>query len=320
MTVSFVTPLGAVFALTAAVPLAFFVLRERTARRIRATLGLRHPSPGSRVSLVAALGAVAGLLALAAAQPVIESSLTIRERTDAEAFVVLDVSRSMLAAAGPDAPIRLDRARADAQRLRDRFPDVPFGLISMTDQTLPHLFPTTDERVFEATIEEAMGIERPPPTLFFSTQATSLDTLASIPTRKYYSASTRKRLLVVLTDGESRPLEGALARAFSRGPRIDTLLVHYWGADEGIYETGVPERAYQPMPASAGLLASVASAVDGQVFREGEVDALADAAAEALGTGPTRERVIEGERRALMPWVTLAALLPLGFVLLRRNV
>jgi hypothetical protein len=33
-----------------------------------------------------------------------------------------------------------------------------------------------------------------------------------------------------------------------------------------------------------------------------------------------RERVIEGEHRALMPWVTLAAFLPLGFVLLRRNV
>ena len=44
------------------------------------------------------------------------------------------------------------------------------------------------------------------------------------------------------------------------------------------------------------------------------------AAAEAyLGTGATRERVIEGERRALMPFVTLVAVLPLGFVLLRRN-
>jgi hypothetical protein len=29
--------------------------------------------------------------------------------------------------------------------------------------------------------------------------------------------------------------------------------------------------------------------------------------------------VLEGERRALMPYATMLALLPLGFVLLRRN-
>ncbi len=45
----------------------------------------------------------------------------------------------------------------------------------------------------------------------------------------------------------------------------------------------------------------------------------ATAAAELLGDGPTRARVLEGERRTLMPYATMLALLPLGFVLLRRN-
>jgi len=319
MALTFLTPLGAAFALTALLPLAIFLVRERRARRIRRALGLRHPSHVSRLPLVVVLAAVPTLFALAAMQPVIETTRTVHERTDAEVFVVVDISRSMLAAAGPDAPTRLERARLEAERLRVRFPQVPIGILSMTDRILPHLFPTTDRRVFAATLEQAIGIERPPPVLFYSTRATSLDSLAGIPTREYFSPSARKRLLIVLTDGESRPLEGKLARAFSRRSRIETLLVHYWSADERIYETGVAERGYRPDRVSRDVLDRVASLVDGRVFSETETDALEDAAVRALGTGATRKRVIEGERRALMPYATLAVLLPLGFVLLRRN-
>jgi len=319
MQLSFLTPLGAAFAFTALLPLAIFLVRERRARQMREALGLRHPSHLSRLPLVTALAAVPGLLALAAMQPVVETTRTVLERTDAEVFVVLDVSRSMLAAANTDAPIRLERARLEAERLRARLPQVPIGILSMTDRVLPHLFPTTDRGVFAATLEHAIGIERPPPELSFSTRATSLGSLAGIPRREYFSPSARKRLLIVLTDGESRPLEGDLARVFSRRPRIETLLVHYWSADERIYETGVAERGYRPDRASRGVLDRVASLVGGRVFSEAEPVAVEDAAFRAVGNGRTRKLVIEGERRALMPFATLAALFPLGFVLLRRN-
>ncbi|MBA2462592.1 MAG: VWA domain-containing protein [Actinobacteria bacterium] len=319
MALSFLTPLGAAFALTALLPLAICLVRERRARRIRRAIGLRHPSHVSRLPLVVALAAVPGLLALAAMQPVIETTRTVHERTDAEAFVVVDISRSMLAAAAAGAPTRLERARLEAEKLRVRFPQMPIGILSMTDRILPHLFPTTDRQVFAATLEQAIGIERPPPVLFYSTRATSLESLAGIPARDYFSPSARKRLLIVLTDGESRPLEGELAKAFSRRPRIETLLIHYWEANERIYETGVAERGYRPDRASTSMLANVATRVGGHVFAEGQSGELQAAAAEALGSGPTRERVIEGERRALMPYATLVALIPLSFVLLRRN-
>jgi hypothetical protein len=39
----------------------------------------------------------------------------------------------------------------------------------------------------------------------------------------------------------------------------------------------------------------------------------------ALGTGPTTPRRIEGNRQALMPYVALLTIIPLGFVLYRRN-
>ncbi|MGH3994722.1 MAG: vWA domain-containing protein, partial [Pseudonocardiaceae bacterium] len=191
----FLTPLGALFAVAGLLPLAVLVLREARARRIRAALGLTEPALRSQLPLAVALAAVAGVMALAATQPVVETERSVRERTDAEAFIVLDISRSMLAAAGPDAPIRLERARLEAARLRDRLPQVPMGIVSLTDRVLPHLFPTTDRTVFLATLEQAIGIERPPPELSFSTRATSLGALAGIPTREYFSPSARKRLL-----------------------------------------------------------------------------------------------------------------------------
>ena len=319
MDVRFLTPLGALFALTLLVPLAVFALRERRARTVRAALGLAQRPLRSLAPLAAALAAVPCLLALAAMQPIVETSRTIEERTDAEVFVVVDVSRSMLASARSGSATRLERAQAQAEELRGRLPGVPVGILSLTDRVLPHLFPTADEDVFRSTIEKSIGIERPPPALFFSTRATQLNSLATIPERGFFSPSARKRLLVVYTDGESQPVDTELTRAFGRRPRVATLFVHAWGDGERIYETGAPERGYTPDPASAAALRQAAELTDGRVFPESEGVATADAAVAALGQGPTRERILEGERRALMPYATMLALLPLGFVLLRRN-
>ena len=52
---------------------------------------------------------------------------------------------------------------------------------------------------------------------------------------------------------------------------------------------------------------------------EGQVGEVAAGVREALATSPTVDRRIEGNRQALMPYVALLAILPLGFVLCRRN-
>jgi hypothetical protein len=317
--VRFLTPLGAVLALTLLVPLGVLVLRERRARRVRTSLGLAQPALRSLVPVAAALVLAPCLLALAAMQPIVETTKTISERTDAEVFVVTDVSRSMLASARSGAPTRLDRAREDADELRAQLPGVPVGILSLTDRLLPHLFPTGDETVFRSTLAKSIGIERPPPALYFSTRATQLGSLAAVPERGFFSPSARKRLLVVYTDGESQPVDEELTRAFSRKPHVETLFVQVWDGDERIYETGVPERGYTPDPTSAAALRHAADLVDGRFFAEADSAEAAAAARELLGDGPTRERKLEGERRALMPYASMLALLPLGFVLLRRN-
>jgi len=318
MDISLLTPLGALFALTALVPLAVYRRREARAQRARSALGLEGPSRRSRAAHVAALVVVCGLLGLAAAQPVVATTRTVPERTDAQVFVVVDTSRSMLASAGAEAPTRFDRAREYALRLRDELPEVPLGLASMTDRVLPHLFPTTNRKVFAQTLETSIGVERPPPRIGAVT-VTSLDALVSIPKYGYFAPAAEKRVLVVLTDGESRPLEQDLAEAFRRRNPVRTVFVHVWDEGERIYNAGVAEAGYSPDTGSRELLGTLAASIDGEVVDEGSVGELAGVVRGFLGSGPTIDREHEGTRRSLMPWVTLAAFLPLGFVLLRRN-
>jgi hypothetical protein len=315
------TPWAALLALTALAPLAVFVLRERRARRVRGVLGLQEPSLRSRAPLAVALAAAPALLGLAAAQPVVDESRTRPERLDAEAYVVVDISRSMLASADPEAPTRFQRARDAAIQIRSAVPEVPVGIASITDRVLPHSLPTTDARVFANTLRRSVGIERPGPTLSYSNlKATTYDALASIATGKYFAPQSRKRVLVVLTDGETRPLAGELARTFTaEKPPIQTIFVHFWSPDERIYETGIAEAGYQAERGAAVGLQSVAGLVDGQFFPESALAEVQAAVREAVGAGPTKDQRLEGERLALMPWVTLAAFVPLAFVLYRRN-
>jgi uncharacterized protein (DUF58 family) len=250
---------------------------------------------------------------------VIETQRVRQERIDAEAWVVLDTSRSMLASEQVHSATRFERERRLALRLSEELPEVRLGLASMTDRVLPHVFPTTDRRVVETALRESMGIEQPGPMVSLTgTPTTTYDALAAIPTRNYFSPGARKRLLVVLTDGETRPPEQDLSGPFGRAKKITTLLVRVGKPGEQIWFGGVPEDAYQPYGDAAAALSRVARQVDGRVLSEDE-QAVVDAAREALGTGPTRDRIIEGERRSLMPWVTLAAFLPLGLILIRRN-
>jgi hypothetical protein len=315
---SFLTPVALLFGVLAVVPLATFVGRRRRANHVQRALGLPQTALRRWQLLAICLAAVPVLVGIAAAQPVVTSTRTVPERSDAEVFVVMDTSRSMLASAASGEPTRFARAREQALALQEALPEIPLGIASMTDRVLPHLFPTVDRRTYRETMLEAVGVERPPPSSSFGTNVTSLDALGVIPTLAFFAPAAKKRAVVVFTDGETRPVS-TLASDFAQRPRIDVTFVRVGSPSERIYESGVAEAAYRADPEAPALLAAAASAVEGRVVEEGEVADVAAAVREAFGTGPTRERQIEGNRQALMPWVALLAVLPLGFVLYRRN-
>jgi hypothetical protein len=326
VTVELLTAQGGLLALAVLVPLVAFIGISRRAARTRAALGLPEPPPRQRLLPLAALLAVAALLGLAAMQPVLERSTTNTVRRDAEVFMVVDISRSMLARRSPGAPSRLDRAKVAGARLRTGLPDVPVGIASMTNRVLPHLFPSGDADVFRATLERAIGIERPPPGSSFLTpqqealrQATTFASLAGVATRRFFSPQAKQRLLVVLTDGETTRVSEADVGRRLRGARIETVFIHVWSASERVFRKGVPERRYAPDPTARSNLESLALATEGSVYDETSVGSAASKARELLGNGPTVAQGVRPDRMALAPYLALAAAFPLTFLLWRRD-
>ena len=320
VTLTLLTPLGALLAVGVVVPLAALLFARRRAKHVRSALEISEPARRGVVVALASLLTAGALLGLAATQPIVEQTKTFEVRTDAEAFVVIDVTRSMLARKEAGSTTRLARAKLAASELRASLGSVPVGIASLTDRVLPHLFPSADEDVFEATLERAIGIERPPPGGRFRRRATELDALASVRSLHFFSPKAKQRLLVVLTDGETVPVNRArLAKQLLRAPGIDTVFVQFWSSNERVYTRRVPEPQYVPDPGARSVLDGVAEAINGSVYSEQRVDSVARKARELLGSGPT---VVEGERQdpiALAPYLSVAAFLPLALLLWRRD-
>jgi hypothetical protein len=282
-------------------------------------LGLPAPTAASGLTELAAIAALSLLLGLALAQPALRSTETKLVRTDAEVYFVLDTSRSMLAAESARGPTRLDRAREAAARLRTAVPDVRAGLASMTDRLLPHLFPTADAAAFAATLSRAIAIEQPPP-LYSAIVATDLGSLAGLR-QGYYAPGDRRRVAIVLTDGESRSFNAAsVGRALDGNRPIDLVVVRFWSSSERVFRgNGVPEAGYHPTPQSQTEVDQLVGAAGGRSFDASHLGDATAAIRADLGTGPERPVGRKESARALAPYVGIAALLPLLLLLRRRN-
>jgi hypothetical protein len=318
-TLQFLTPMAAIAAPAAVAPAAAVLLQSRRRRTMLATLGLAPLPLTRRLGLAAAAGAASALLILAAAQPVLARSQPRSVRTDAELYVVLDTSRSMTARASPGSPTRENRAKAFAIAFRSALPEIQSGVASFTDRLLPHLFPSADVATFDATIDQAVGIDRPPPSAALLPLATSFDMLSQLPAGGAFSRHARRRLLVVLSDGESQTYAPSQVAQALRTARTSLLLVRFWRPDERVFVHGAPA-GYRPAPSSTQPLAALgARSVGARVFGERDVAAAAHAARGFFGSGPTRRIDRRRDSVPLAPWLTLAALLPLGLVLGRRG-
>jgi hypothetical protein len=327
MGLSFLSPVGFFLVLAVALPLLGLALFEQRAARIRHLLGLRTPAPRRRIELSVAFLALATLLALASAQPVLAITHSRPARSDAEMLVVFDTSRSMQASLARGRPTRLERSKSFAVKLRSLLGDVPVGAAGMTDRVLPYLFPTPNAEVFDDTVAQSIAIERPPPQGDYAlsgnahTRATTLAALAAVATRNYFTPGVTHRLLVVLSDDESNPfVESNIGVVFRKRPRVHTIFVRFWNARERIWlPNGHVDDGYRPDPTGARTEETLAVSTHGRAFTEGQLQAVVAAAHAALGTGSLESRPIDRARTPIAGWVALVALVPLGFVLRRRN-
>jgi hypothetical protein len=318
---SFLTPYAGLVALLVLVPLSAFAIGERGRRRVTAVLRLPEPGRGWRAAVALAITAVAALLGLAATQPTLVRHVQQHVRSDAEAWFVLDTSLSMSASERAAGPSRFRRSQMLAEEIRDQLKDVPVGLASITDRALPHLFPSPDRATFHATLWRSMGIERPPPTDGFSVLITTLGSLSRLASDNFFSTSAKRRLMIVFTDGETKPfIDRSLATLFRRPPGVHTIFVRVWQPDEHVFVNHVPDPLYRPVPRSGAYVRALAGATGGQAFDEHQVSRIVDTARHDLGSGPTVALQHEQRQFAMAPWIAGMAFFPLAFLLWRRNV
>jgi hypothetical protein len=316
--VSFLTPLGALFAIAAALPLGALFLTERRAQRIRGLLSVSGRRPLAMVPVVMALVTLPALVAVAAAQPVVVRQKMVSERADAQAFVLFDTSLSMRASSGPGRPSRLQRAKRMAIRLQQSLSDVPMGIASMTDRSLPNLMPTTDRTLFDRTVRQSVAVNQPPPSQQYKGRATTFDALLPLVQSHFYAEGVQRRLLIVYTDGESAKISPLFRLTLQR--RVTPVFVHVWEPGERIYNKGKADPHYITDPTSMAALNNIAEITgDSPAFPEGDTSAIVRAARAAVGRAGTRTHISAYARIPLAPWFVLGGIVPLAFLLWRRN-
>jgi len=320
MHLSFLTPLGALFALAAIVPLAALWLNERRARRVREALQVAGPPSGSTVTTACLLASIPLLLGLALSQPTIQTTRHIEARSDAQIFYTFDTSLSMAASAGPKAPTRLDRAVAEAEALRRDLADVPSGIATMTDRVLPTIFPTTDSQEFAVALADTVGIDEPPPK-GLSDKATTFAALDTFAGDAFFSPGIPHRLVILFTDGETAPyFVGDLRQALRQRPKVSIVIVHVWRPGERIYHGRKADPDYRPDPRSGRLVATLAAALGGRAFGEGRTAQVASAAKRLLGPARLTEVGVGLHVSPLAGWLVAASAVPLLALIWRRNV
>ena len=180
-------------------------------------------------------------------------------------------------------------------------------------------FPTLSENAFVAVVDRSIGIERPPPDRR-TRRATSLNALGDIGRAAYFDSLTTRRLVVVLTDGETLPVDYETLRTRLVDARVATVFVHVWRGDERVVAAdGRPDPAYRPDPTALRSLRRVAGAVDGAVFVEGQRREVADAVRKFTTDGPMVEQGRELRPVELAAPIAAVTLLPLLFLLRRRT-
>jgi hypothetical protein len=184
---------------------------------------------------------------------------------------------------------------------------------------LPHLFPTLGANAFAAVINRAIGIERPPPDRR-ARRATAFAALGDLGRVAFFRSDSARRIAVVISDGETIPVDLETMSDRLREGRVSTIFVQVWRRDEAVFDDqGVRDPAYRPDPTSSRSLRLVAGAVGAPVINEGDTRSLVSAVRERLGTGPLARQGRQLVTKELAPQALLAAFVPLGLLLYRRN-
>lgn len=157
-----------------------------------------------------------GLLIFACSRPRFGVYFEDTKRVGADIFVLLDVSRSMLAEDVP--PNRLDRAKSDIRDLLNRIVGDRIGLIGFAGRPIL-LVPLTVDKGFYEEVLEKVSVDSAP------RGGTEIADAIRLAIRTFPKNSTRDCAIVLITDGEDHGsfLDEAVREAAALNIRIFTI-------------------------------------------------------------------------------------------------
>lgn len=306
----------ALFALALLLPLAGIEwVRVRRERRAAGAVGLQPQRLWRALRNGVCAGLVIGLAAFAASEPSLAQTKNVQLRADAEVYLFVDASASMLAGASSHAPTRLQQARsASVGFARDLPADLPLGAGALPQSPLPLTAPNGDRQLFLAAIDHLTTPGSLPEHLYGGRTATDFSNLTTLTSTHFFLPKTKRRIVVVLSDAEGPAFDTATTAATLKRAHIRLVFVRFGSSRDRIWlqrpgQSPVIDAKFEPDLADLGQVRLLAGETGGAFYDQRSVGAAVDKVARLAGHGPDRSaEPLSVYADPLGPYVLLGAL------------
>lgn len=286
---------GGLIVLVLLVPLAVVELRRiRRERRAARAVGLEPQRLWRTLQRGVCAGLVVALAGIAASEPSLRQTSSVALRADAEAYVFVDASASMLASASATAPTRLDQARQAAADFATALPaDLPLGAGALPQSPLPLTAPIGDRQLFLTAIDHLTTPGSLPEHLYGGVTATNFGNLSGLTTAHFFLPKTKRRVVVVLSDGEGPTFDVASTAATLKRAHIRLVFVRFGSRHDRIWirragERPVSDPKYLPNDADLADLGLLARDTGGGFYDQGQTRNAIAEVNRLSGRGPDR--------------------------------
>lgn len=285
----------ALVALVLLAPLVFVERRRvRRERRAARDLGLQPQPLWRALQYGVCAGLVIALAAVAASEPSLRQVQRVQLRADAEVYVFLDASASMLASSTSSAPTRLEQARQAAAEFARSLPaDLPLGAGALPQSPLPLTAPTGNRQLFLSAIDNLTTPGTLPEHLYGNLTATNFGNLAGLVNARYFLPQTRRRIVVVLTDAEGPSFDETSTAAALKRAHIHLVFVRFGSPSDHIWlrrrsASPVVDANYSPDLTDLAEVRLLAKDTSGAFYGQDQLPAAIDEVVGMIGHGPDR--------------------------------
>lgn len=307
---------GALVGLLLLAPLVWFeVRRVRRERRAALALGLEPQRAWRAAERAVCAAIVIALAVFAASEPSLRQTKRVKLRQDAEAYLFVDASASMLASASMHSPTRLQQARAAGERFARELPtDLPLGAGALPQAPLPLTVPIGDRQLFITAINRQTTPGTLPEQYYGGVTATDFSNLNLLTSARFFRKESKHRIVIVLTDAEGPSFDSTALVATLHKAHIKLVVVRFGSSNDRLWlrpprHAPILVKEFAPDLSDLGEMRLLASETGGGFYEPNQVGAAIQKVTRLAGHGPDRPaQPISVYADSIGPYAVLAAL------------